>query len=118
MPSTRQAITYRSYHLRAPRSGAAPDIRRVDAVVRLRHDGLQPAAGDEELQDLQEIEAGVADHRRDDRSAPQVDQSPERAEQAGSERGVGALQEVAAAERDARHDQAHRAAAQPALEPV
>ena len=35
----------------------------------------------EERRDLQQVEARVADHRRDARSAPQVDQRPERAEQ-------------------------------------
>ena len=60
----------------------------------------------------------MADHRRDRRSAPQVDHGPERAEQAGRDGGVGALQQVTRAECDARDDQPDDAAAQPDLEAV
>ena len=53
----------------------------------------------EKLHDLQQVEAGVAHHRRDRRSPAQVDDSPERAEQPGRDRRVDALQQVTGAER-------------------
>src|SRR5215831_15537840 len=68
------------------------------------------------LDDLYEIEAGMADHRGDARAAPQVGEAPERAEQAGRDRRVDALQEMSRAERDARHRQADGRPAEPHLE--
>ena len=82
----------------------APPRRRrrsVPAVRTLSRASL-PCSATEKLKICSRVESGVADHRRDARSAPQVDDTPERAEQAGRHRRVDALQQVAGAERDAR----------------
>src|SRR6476619_5745943 len=53
--------------------------------------------------DLQAVEARVAHHRRDGAAAAQVDDGPDRAEQAGGQRRVPPLERMSRAERDARH---------------
>src|SRR5439155_4975289 len=70
------------------------------------------------LDDLQEIEAGVADHRRHARAAPQVGEAPERAEQSGRDRRVDALDEMARPKRRARDRDADRGSTEPDLEPM
>ncbi len=56
-------------------------------------------AGRHELEHLQQIESGVADHRRDHRAASQVHHAPERAEQRGGDDRIDALHEVTRSER-------------------
>lgn len=68
------------------------------------------------LQDLQQVEARVTDHRRHDRSPSQVDDAPEGAEQSRDDPGVVALQDMADAEHDAGHHHSHDASTQPDLE--
>src|SRR6476469_2763436 len=65
------------------------------------------AAGDQELDDLEAVESRVAHHRRHHAPAPQVDESPDGAEQADGDRGVPALDPVPRAEGQARDDEAH-----------
>src|SRR5207244_3793527 len=77
---------------------------------------LQAATKRQELRELEQVEPRMAHDRRDDRASPQVDDAPERAEQPGGHRRIGALNEMTDAERGARHDNADGAAAKPPLE--
>src|SRR5262249_7905238 len=86
---------------------------------RTRDQGPGTSTDHEVLDDLHQIEPGVAHDRRDRGSAPQVHETPEGAEQPGRDRGIHPLElPVSCAERDARDDDAHRAAAEPHIEAV
>src|SRR5580765_3092035 len=61
----------------------------------------------------------MADDRRHTRSPPQINEPPEKTQQAGRDPGVDALQiKMTGAERDARDDESHRPAAEPHVEPM
>src|SRR5256885_12700136 len=80
---------------------------------------LIPAAGPEKVwNDLNKIKTGVADDRRGCGAAAQVHGGPERAEQAGGDRGVDALEQMSGAEPDAGHHQADDRTPQPDFEAV
>src|SRR4051812_23719443 len=71
----------------------------------------------QELGDLREIEAGVSDHRRENRAPREEDGAPERAEAGGGERHVMPLLEMPEAEEDAEDRETHQADAAILLEP-
>src|SRR3954471_4774625 len=79
------------------------------AILRTQH---------EELHYLKQVEPGVADHRGGNRSADQVDLSPECAEQRRGQRHVASLFEMAEAEQRAEHDNADASPAEELLEAV
>ncbi len=64
------------------------------------------------LDDLREVETGMADHRRDDAAAAEVDEAPDRAEGGGGDRGVVALLVMAEAEKRAVDDDSDQTAAE------
>ena len=70
----------------------------------------------QELQDLNEIEAGVAHHRCRDGSPPKIDRAPERSQRRRGHCGIRTLDEVTGAERHARHNQTNTGSTQPAFE--
>src|SRR5262249_24774667 len=68
------------------------------------------------LQHCGDIEAGMARHRHHDRSAADVEDSPEHAEQPHGNRGVEALLKVEQPEGHAEHGQTDPLAAQTLIE--
>src|SRR5712692_6131106 len=73
---------------------------------------------DHVLDDLDQVEAGVAHDRRDTRSPAQIDRAPEGAEEGGGDCGVHALQQVPRSERGARYGDADRRPTEPDGEAV
>src|SRR3954452_25292448 len=79
-------------------------------------DGRPSPAQYEELGHLLQVEAGVADHRAEDRAPAKEHGAPERAERGGRNRDIVSLLEVAQAEQHAEDHQPDGAAAQILLE--
>src|SRR4029079_14396977 len=74
------------------------------------------AAGDQELDDLEAVESGVAHHRRHHAPASQEDETPHAPRWADGDRAVPALHPVPRAEGQARDDEAYVSPTEMALE--
>src|SRR5256885_16838633 len=94
------------------------DVRHPSSAIRHPPSDIHHPSGSKnhELDHLCEIEARMADHRADHRSATQVDDPPEGAERGRRDRDVMSLFEMAESEEDAEDDEPGCAAAKVLLE--
>ena len=106
----------RAYYLR-PEVHPVEESSDAERVLHaaLMEDPQRPVSA-RELNDLQEVEARVADNGSDDRAPPQVHEAPERAQHARGDGCIHTLQQMTGSECQARDDHTHRRAAQPLFE--
>ena len=101
---------------------ARRDQRQRDDEGGGQHRELPPhaqlAQAEPEADHLDQVERGVADHRRDDAAARQVDDAPEHAEQRRDDHHAPALDVVAEAEQEAEAEHPDQRAAEALLEAV